>query len=230
MTKEDLVNEYIQLCKDFRQKRKVMLKKLAKIDKLTVTDNIVKNSNLCIILSCPGEEELIKQRVCVGKTGKNLECILKLVLPKFNEKIIGKSDSSEIRDFQEGFRYNYTIINASNVVHFRDYNGAEARDSEIKNKENIERVKKALSIIKNIEYFLVCGDKAKILFNEIKDNYPNGRCSQICHVGGVGIRKIYGNSTVLDIGSTIGDLPENERDSKRFELIARQVEYQWELK
>ena len=226
MTSEELVNEYIQVCKHFRQKRKAMLKKLANIDELTVKDNIVKNSNLCIILSCPGEEELIEQKVCVGKTGRNLECVLELVLLKFNKKIIGRSDSSAVGDFQEGFRYNYTILNASNKVYFRALNSAEASEDEIIDTKNITRVEKMLEGLK-IKYFLICGKNAEMLFDKINARYPTALCSKICHVGDVGIRRKYPNSYSIGDGFIIDDLPENERDSKRFKLISEQIIQDW---
>ncbi len=198
------------------------MKKLKKLNELYIDDNIATASNLCIILSCPGEAELIEQRVCAGQTGKNLEKLLKEILCRFQGINAGKSIISSANDS----RYNYTIVNASNEIHFRDFNDAEPKDSDILAQKNIERVIQELTN-ESIDYFLICGEKAALLFDQVQRLYIGAHCSKICHIGNVGIRNKYTNKFKLSNNSTIGDLPESKRDDARIPLIAGKVIHDW---
>jgi hypothetical protein len=57
------------------------LKKLHKENPYTVEDNVINNSKICFIFSCPGREELIHNKVCSGETGENLDKLLKNIGP-----------------------------------------------------------------------------------------------------------------------------------------------------
>ena len=62
--------ELIEKYKDIEKKAKTeILDKLKAKNMLYVKDNIQKDSNMCIILSCPGQEELMADKVCAGETG-----------------------------------------------------------------------------------------------------------------------------------------------------------------
>ena len=86
LTKEDFIKQYKERTK--KSKKEIIndiLKNVNPKDYLKVKDNIVLDSNLCIILSCPGEEEMLNQKVCAGETGNNLEKILRIVVNEIKE-------------------------------------------------------------------------------------------------------------------------------------------------
>lgn len=214
--KSKLIEKYKTIDSNSKQQKRKILDKLKSKGELTVNDHLVHNSNLCIILSCPGEEEFINQKVCFGDTGKNLDIMLENLL-KLNINIKGL-------DSNEKLRYKFSIINASNEVHFREYNGAEAADKDITTDENLTRIKNELMDLKNIQYFILSGDKAGLLYDTIKDSCPEAKISQICHIGNVGIRNTYKNkSTILKNGKSLAKLDESSRDKERLNLIAEQI-------
>lgn len=229
MNKSELIEKYKSLGSKNDECKISILKELDASNELYVEDNIAKGSNLCIILSCPGECELLEQKVCAGQTGKNLERILCNVISCPGKIEAGKSGNGVSKYPNSGFRYSYTIVNASNKVHFRKYNGAEPDDESIRAEDNIKRIKEELSE-ESIEYFLICGKKAKVLFEKIKDLYIDKYYSEICHIGNVGIRKTYPNSYLESPKPKIGDLPKNERDNKRMSLLADRIKNDWGLR
>ena len=206
--RKELIERYKTLDESTKQEKKKILDRLAEEGLLVVDDNIQSESNLCIILSCPGQEELIKDKVCAGETGDNLDKVLKFVgLDHFRP---GVEDGNDCR-------YSYTIVNAVKEVHFREYNGAEAKDNQIKEKSNIDRVKSELS--DKIDYFIICGKKAAVLYDLIKSEYKDARQSYVRHLGWVGLRNEYKNSYKELSGITkLAD-----RDQKRLELVAEQI-------
>lgn len=206
--RKKLIEKYKTLDVSTKQEKKKILDRLAKEGFLIVDDNIQSESNLCIILSCPGQEELIKDKVCAGETGDNLDKVLKFVgLDHFRPGVEDKN----------GCRYAYTIVNAVNEVHFREYNGAEANENQIKEKSNIDRVKSELN--DKIDYFLICGNNAAVLYDLIKSEYKDAKQSYVRHLGWVGLRNEYKNSS-----KELSDITKAaDRDRKRLELVAEQI-------
>lgn len=206
--RKKLIEKYKTLDESTKQEKKKILDRLAEEGLLVVDDNIQSESNLCIILSCPGQEELIKDKVCAGETGDNLDKVLKFVgLDHFRPGVEDENDC----------RYSYTIVNAVNKVHFREYNRAEAKDNQIKEKSNIDRVKSELS--DKIDYFIICGKKAAVLYDLIKSEYKDAKQSYVRHLGWVGLRNEYKNSYKELSGITEAA----DRDKKRLELVAEQI-------
>lgn len=77
-----LIQKYKELTQNVQQEKISILSKLKQQGNLTIDDHINESSNLCIILSCSGEQELLEDKVCAGQTGENLEKILKIVTKK----------------------------------------------------------------------------------------------------------------------------------------------------
>ena len=206
--RKKLIEKYKTLDESTKQEKNKILARLAKEKFLVVDDNIQSESNLCIILSCPGQEELINDKVCAGETGNNLDKVLKFVgLDHFRP---GVEDGNDCR-------YSYTIVNAVKEVHFREYNGAEAKENQIKEKSNIDRVKSELS--DKIDYFIICGNNAAVLYDLIKNEYKDAKQSYVSHLGWVGLRNEYKNSSKELSGITEAA----DRDQKRLELVAEQI-------
>lgn len=211
--KKALIQEYKEMTNCFVKRKREILDALANHDELTVEDNIVTESNLCVFLSCPGEKEFVEQKVCVGQTGANLDTVLQAILKEIKD--VTKSSQNTLP-----IRYQFSIINASHNVHFREYNSAEPSDEEILKDNNIERVKNNVNNLK-LKYCIVCGDKAELLFNNLK--ISDVKIASICHLGNVGLRNTYRCNYSLDGIKTIGDLKESKRDEKRLELVAEKI-------
>ena len=206
-----LIKEYKEIEK--RAKREI-LDKLKENHMLYVEDNVKMDSNLCIILSCPGQEELIADRVCAGETGENLEKILEMVRQIDNANKLKHAKCCNIGEQ----RYTYTIINSVRDVYFRGYNGAEADEDAVIDKQNIERVKMELTNCK-IKYFIVCGNNARLLYEQIESDFGDVDVSFVSHVGWVGLRNEYKNDNDELKGLATG----KERDEKRLELVANKI-------
>ena len=171
----NLIKKYREYSNNHNEKEKTAvlneLKELVKKgESIPVEDNI-KNSKVCFMLSCPGEKEMVADKPCAGKTGDNLTELLK-ILNKRNNPIFSSTD-----------RYDYTIINASDKVHFKALDGkSEARVKEIKSQKNIDRIKGILEHL-NIEYIILCGNKAQKIKKLIKDNDDKIKFIKIRHLG-----------------------------------------------
>ena len=219
-TRDELIQKYINIDSKTRQEKKEILDKLKEKNALNVADHIVTDSNLCIILSCPGEEELMHDKVCFGETGNNLDFVLN-ILTNGNNLIKGGTNSA----CNGGkIRYNFSIFNASNKVYFREYNEAEASDKEILSAENKKRLEEELKQIQQIDYFILCGEKAKLLYPLISSKYQSAKISPVCHLGNVGIRNEYKNQkTQLKNGKFLSDIEESKRDEERLKIIADKI-------
>lgn len=219
ISKEQLIKKYKTIDEKTKHEKQKILKLLKEKGMLTVEDNIVKESNLCIILSCPGEQELISNKVCSGETGDNLEKILRKLINKIgHDKIIGK-----VHDKQSPIRYNYNIINSCDEVHFRSYNRAEPTKESIKKPENVNRIIGELNC-ENIQYFIICGHCAETLFDLIKYKFKNAyKKAIVCHLGWVGLRNEYKNNheDLKDINDA------DSRDEKRIDLVVEFIEKEW---
>lgn len=209
--RKELIEKYNDIEKNAK---KNILDELKDNDLLYVEDNIKVASNVCIILSCPGQEELIADKVCAGETGENLEKILEIV--RQGDKT-NKLQQSE--DGIEGKqRYAYSIINSVRDVYFRAYNGAEADEDAVVAPGNIDRINKELATC-NIKYFIVCGNNAKLLYEQLKSQFINVEVSYVSHIGWVGLRNEYKNDNDELKGLATG----KERDEKRLELVANKI-------
>ena len=185
-------------------------------------DNIVQDSNTCFVLSCPGEKELLEGRVCCGDTGTNLEKLIKELLEC---KCIPIKEGNNNPSHGDERRYKFNIINASDQVYFRAYNGkSEPSDDEVKLLKNIERIEQEISNSK-IEYFVLCGDKAELLQPDLTKIQNGAKFSTDCHLGDVGIRNTYRiDKTKTVTGKMLADVPEKDRDNERIKLIAKTIE------
>lgn len=208
--RKNLIEKY----KDIEENKKRILDELKRKKLLYVDDNIKKDSNVCIILSCPGQEELKEDKVCAGDTGKNLERILGIV--KKSDKDTKLKKSKNYKGHEQ--RYAYTIINSVRKVYFRGYNRAEPTEREVKNKNNVKRVDKKLSKL-NLDYFILCGNNAEILFNEIKGKYKDAEVARVSHIGWVGLRNEYNNSCEELKNIT----KPSDRDKERLEIVAKKI-------
>lgn len=212
--RKKLIEEYRNADNEVLKTKTDILRKLEKFHALKVRDNLKEDSNLCVILSCPGEEELINDKVCVGDTGNNLETILKMV----SEDVIFDPEYNSLVNSEK--RYNYSIINSVEKVYFRKYNGAEAEKEDVEDENNIKRVKSIIERHKKLQYVLICGDNAELIYQKVKSKIENHvKISRICHLGWVGLRNQYTNkhSELKSIKSG------SERDQKRLELVAKKI-------
>lgn len=217
-SKEELIETYKKIDKESLNKKRKILDTLKDRGQLTVEDNIVQNSNICFVLSCPGEKELLEGRVCCGDTGANLEKLISELLGCNWISITEGGNNGDER------RYNFNIINASDRVYFRGYNGkSEPSDDEVKSPDNIERIEQEISK-SYIEYFVLCGEKAELLQTDLAKIKDKAKFSTVCHLGDVGIRNTYRISKTKTVtGKMLASVPEEDRDSERIKLIAKTI-------
>jgi hypothetical protein len=215
-TKAELIERYKNLEAKTQKEKREILDDLKTRKELKVKDNIKEKSNLCVILSCPGEEELIEQKVCAGETGENLEYILSSVSKQIS--LIPPYDFELNPPVAQ--RYNYTIINSVDDVYFRKYNDSEAEKEEIEKEANVKRVQCAIEKLKHLKYILICGDNANIIYQKIKASHSTEvKTAKVCHLGWVGLRNEYKNCH-KDLKSISSG---KERDEKRLQLLADKI-------
>jgi len=102
-----------------------------------------KKTDFAFVFSCPGQVEEEQGRPVAGKTGNNLQILLKLL----------KLNKDDIR-----------ITNAWPLPEYKSKTGrSETPNQEIKSRWNIERLEEELS---DINGFIICfGEKAKLAIN-----------------------------------------------------------------
>lgn len=180
--------------------------------KITVNDQTkVKYGEVCVILSCPGRYELIHDKPCSGRTGINLGGVL-IELNRKLPKVFRSNSSDKSKVIRE-----YKIINASQIVYFDELNGkSEEDDEEIEKVDNINRIKNS---VEGSEYFIICGEKAKLAFNKV--NLREVKAAFIGHLGDIAINNLYTGSFEYEPGKLVSSIRKPEdRTKKRYELIA----------
>lgn len=198
-TKNTILRQYRKFCKTTENKKLFLLKQLKKFQPLTVKDNI-QESKVCFVFSCPGDKELINNEVCSGDTGKNLSTLLNFLV-KSDPHIFA---SNEKRD--------YTIINASNIVHFNALDErTEANKKEIMEEKNLKRITKIFKAHQEIEFVILFGKKAQLLEEKIKESKQDIKFAYAYHLGYQAINQI-------DLDDD-NDNP-REKTMKRLEKIA----------
>lgn len=107
-----------------------------------------KRRDIALVFSCPGQEEKRHKKPVYGRTGKNLEILLKYL----------KENNSSLKPYKD--RYDFRITNASNRVHYKQKTGrTEELDSYLFTERNLSRLSKE---ILDIEIFVICfGKKAE---------------------------------------------------------------------
>ena len=214
------INKKDMLLRQLRRiikKQEMLLRKMAEIhehDKYKVANQIVKDSKVCFVLLCPGQEELIAGAPCQGKTGQNLNELLEIL----NEK---KGDIFLHKEKKE-----YTIINATTVVHIEAFDGDKpAIKEEIKNEA--EEIREFIRENENIEYAILCGEDAQGLENVFNDK--NITTIKTRHLGFKGINQIDKDKEGKEINEANYPKAE-ERTKARLNAIANDIIKQIEEK
>ena len=187
---------------------------LHKDDPITIQDHTTQQSKVCFVLSCPGQYELINEKVCWGETGENLDKLLQM-LNKENPDI-----------FLSFNRYDYDILNASDVVHFYALDKkTEASKREIEGR--IQRIYDYVDSNKNLSYMILLGKKAEYVKEKLEkkiQNHPEGILIvyDIPHLGYQSLNQIG-----IDVNDNQID-EENYSDSEsrtkaRLEVIAKKI-------
>jgi uracil-DNA glycosylase len=140
------------------------------MEKSIITDcsKYITNNRVAFVFSCPGQDEERYGRPCVGRTGDNLD------------KLIDELHRLNSEMFPNRGRYNYTIMNASDKVHYETLDKrTEPTDAEVLTPKNIERLSGELELSK-AEIVIACGKKAKLAVNNIARNCRNFKivCSE----------------------------------------------------
>src|SRR5690606_5899010 len=121
----------------------------------TVNFNNGRINRITFVFSCPGQEELKSGELVFGRTGCNLELLL---------KELKKRDFIK-EDFKD--RYDFRITNSHNEVHYKALNNrTEPLNSKIKEEDNLQRLLKEL---KETEIIICFGKKSKYASHQIKD-------------------------------------------------------------
>ena len=123
-------------------------------------------NDTAVVLECPGKEEMLANRPAVGKTGKNLCCLL---------------CDLRIANIKDLCKRTIEIINASRIPHYKGaLDGAKIKDKEVE--MNIEFAKSRL-MRNEITHILCFGKYAEMLFNKIQKEM-RGKTVFCCpHIG-----------------------------------------------
>ena len=186
------------------------LKKQHENSPYTVDDQIVKESPIVFVFSCPGQEELIQGKVCYGKTGDNLNALLKILHTK--EPTVFPSDN----------RYKYNILNASNRVHYEALDGkTEEDDSFLQDDQNKKRIQESLANC-TPTHIIFFGKKAEkvVKIVEKKAQQKNHGVLIITGINHVGFQGL--NHSKVEIKQ--GEDPTQKRLEKLAEKILKKIE------
>lgn len=118
---------------------------------------------IAFVFACPGRVEADadngKGRVCAGKTGDNLEKLIR----KLNEK---EPELFQIPNGNNEDRYEYLITNSYDGVLYKDKDRrTQPYIREIKNEENIKRLSREL---KGCKIIIAMGKKAEVAIKELE--------------------------------------------------------------
>lgn len=210
-------NELLKKFQNFHIDKNGIFKKIKNIHKenpYTVNDYTTKKTQVCFIFSCPGYEELINNKVCCGKTGDNLDILLNIL------------HSIDKNLFPSTNRYDYDILNSSNVVHYYALdNKTEPEKSEILN--NKVRIFNYIDSNKQLKYIVLFGKKADNLSTEIKKHIDNNNLKMLIiknlpHLGYQSINQIKKDENNKSINEKNYPTPE-ERTKARLKVIANKI-------
>lgn len=117
---------------------------------------------VCFVFSCPGQEEFINNCPAFGKTGDGLALLLTEIQNQWGDTSNCLHDAFETTDFQRGKIH---INNAWPKALWKSkHRRSQALDSWIKQKKNLERLKRELNGCKLIICF---GKKAKFAISQV---------------------------------------------------------------
>lgn len=120
-------------------------------------------SSVGFIFACPGQKEMLAQKVVAGSTGNNLNLLLCSLSASSNSAIKSLFPSID--------RYDYLITNASDIVHYPALDGYSLPSrKEYMNEKNIERL---CAELKNLKLVIAFGTQAKEVSQAIENAYRN---------------------------------------------------------
>jgi uracil-DNA glycosylase len=166
-----------------------------------------KNNKIAFVFSCPGQEELNSEKLVFGQTGRNLESLL--------EELKRRDFIKE--DFKD--RYDFTITNSYNKVHYKGYldkndKRTEPLLSEVRTSENIERLTTEL---KEAEIIICFGKRPKIALEICKNNLK----ARVLYSRHLGLQSL--NQINEDInGNKLTKGKEGNTD-KRIQVVAQEL-------
>lgn len=127
---------------------------------------------VAFVFSAPGEKERLAMKPVAGETGDNLESAL------------GHLHEARPKLFPSVHRYDYRITNAWSepIAVSRGHRSSEARDSEIRDPRNVQRVLRELEGCKLV---VLSGDKARLVAQELRESGKS--VVEVPHVGNKGL-------------------------------------------
>jgi uracil-DNA glycosylase len=160
------------------------------------------NIPVAFIFSAPGEKESRMGRPVAGDTGTNLDLAL----------VHLKAACPEL--FPSAQRYDYRITNAwpEPIARSRGDRSSEARDTQIRDGRNVQRVLRELHGCKLV---VLSGGKAKLLTKILGDSGKSVVTAP--HVGNKGLNGTYAAAAFAELPSA------RARKERRIELWARAV-------
>ncbi|NMH23980.1 hypothetical protein [Flavobacterium solisilvae] len=144
--------------------------------KIVNCDDKARIKRIAFVFSCPGQEEEKTKKLVSGMTGCNLEKLLKNI----KDEIIKE-------DFKD--RYDFTITNSHNEVHYKALNNrTEPLNSKIKEVKNLERL---INELKEAEIIICFGKKSKYALSQIKNQLKeNTKVLHSRHLGLMSLNQI----------------------------------------
>ena len=202
-----ILNEYREKQKDLEEELLPKLIEAHKIERFRVKQQCDRHTKVCFVFSCPGQQEMLEDKLCAGQTGDNLNLLLS-ILNKMNSTIFPYLSKSE-----------YDILNATPVVHFKKLDGkTEGTKKEIN--ENIPVVETYIKSNPNLKYAIFCGNKAKLLIDSFRKKKII--VISINHLGFQSVNQINKDSSGKIINEETYENPE-ERTKARIEKIANDI-------
>lgn len=136
------------------------------------------DNRVALVFSCPGQVEEKTGILVNGRTGVNLEILLRMLHDSLPE-IFRYTDKGD-----------YRVTNSSNIVHYGgNGNGTEPGKKEIRNPENLERL---IGDLKGYTWVFTFGAKANMALDNVREELdPGTQVVQVPHhVGMQGINRI----------------------------------------
>jgi len=172
-------------------------------DRKTVEYNKGKISRIALVFSCPGQLEQIHDKLVFGKTGCNLELLLKELKRRDFIK----------EDFED--RYDFTITNSHKKVHYKSWNNrTEPLLSEVKTAENIERL---INELEDAEIIICFGKRPKTAL-EICEKNLKAKVLYSRHLGLQSLNQIYLKKGI------------SNRTEERVKIVAQELIEQYQSK
>ncbi len=165
------------------------------------------SNEVTLVFSCPGQKEMKSKRPAAGKTGTNLDIVLKYL------------------DDYKGIKWNrksVTITNSWPNIEYDKFTGrSEATKHEIIHSDNLNRL---YDDIKDTTKYIICfGKNANYAVNQINQNQNQNLQASIISTRHLSSRNLNANIKEDIHGNKITDIEKEKNTKARLEVVAKEI-------